>query len=1302
MNPRVTRCRLAFTPPGAQPGTAVYRIGCESFPELADHGFQGAIVLPGAFYFELALDLQCDGLRAPAGPIDRAEFQRPLVLAGADISIAVEIARLDGQRIRYSFREAGAEFAGAPPCATLELVDGGSELSHERPIPVSPADFQNAAQQNVDATAFYGRLRERGNHYGPRFQALQSVWRTAQEALGRLAIPDLVGEAASHRLPPRLVDAAIQLLAIFAPANRRTFILRGVEKLVVHRPNLDTAAWARAVTRADTGEDKNGFTGDVVVCDAAGVCCLELRGVRIVFADQPAVAPTLDSTVAGMEVVVAATFTAAPIADVLRFWSDELSIPIRLEFAPYQQVFQELLDPASRFRRNRAGFNVVLLNLDDWAAVMPRSYLRSSPEKIPDAFAGLNQHTLPNGRTIAHLNRHETDYVYREIFEDRCYLRHGVRVPADGNVIDIGANIGLFSLFVRSQSPRASVYAFEPSPIAFRALRANCAAYGPGLHPFNVGVSECRGQAPLTFYENSSVFSSFHADRREDRQAIRAVVANLVRDRMNDAAESPAAAIDELLADRLNSRTFDCPLISVSDIIRENGLQRVELLKVDAEKCELEILRGIEDAHWPLIEQVVVEVHDRSGAMLAEVQAILSRHGFHCAAEEENFLAGSGLANVYATRRGGESRDAADDTTTAGDFADLQGKLDEFVRALETSAAAGSATTIVCVSPRRASPERGEARERSLAALEDELLHRLRALPQVRAIGSREILERYPTAELHEDLEVENAGHIPYRPEGFAAIGTMLFRTLAGLRRPPCKAIVLDCDHTLWAGGCVDDGPRAVVVTPAHRALQEFMIRQMQAGMLLGLCSKNDEGSVWAVFAQNSGMILKREHLATARINWSAKSGNLRSLAAELNIGLDSVIFIDDNPVECAEVRAHCPDILTLQLPDDPARIVTFLDHVWAFDHFQRTAEDSARTRMLRDQARREEFRGQVATLKDFIDGLQLRVEITPARADQFARLAQLTLRTNQFNFTTRRRTEGEIRALLADETHRGLVVSVTDRFGDYGLVGLVLYRVETDAYHVNTFLLSCRVLGRGVEHRIVAALAERAIADGRRTVAFAFQPTEKNQPAADFLESLRAEFRPMEIGGGTTVFSASDLTALRYRPSAVTQNQATIADHREGSAPASTRDRLAEKSEHVAADLATVRQISAAIEAHRLRAAGFDAVSGNDEVVATPIGKLLGIWRKVLGNPRLGLDDKFLEAGGSSLQAVQLVAAIQREFHRAVPLATLFECPTVRSLNRKLEPDGDRRASANEAMARGARRKQRTGRPGTAPAISP
>jgi FkbH-like protein len=255
-------------------------------------------------------------------------------------------------------------------------------------------------------------------------------------------------------------------------------------------------------------------------------------------------------------------------------------------------------------------------------------------------------------------------------------------------------------------------------------------------------------------------------------------------------------------------------------------------------------------------------------------------------------------------------------------------------------------------------------------------------------------------------------------------------------------------------------------------------------------------------------MVLRREHITGYRINWRTKSENLHSLSAELRFPLDSFILLDDSPMECAEVEAGCPEVLALRLPENKAELGTFLAHMWAFDHLQVTGEDGLRNDFYARNAERVRLEKRSVSLDDFLASLELEVQISPMEKSDLARIAQLTERTNQFNFTTLRRTEPEIQQLCASGAECA-VVRVRDRFGDYGLVGAMIFRAQASALELDSLLLSCRALGRRVEHRMLAYLGQMAMTRLKKQVRIRFVPTPKNQPAREFLDGIGAVFAP-------------------------------------------------------------------------------------------------------------------------------------------------------------------------------------------------
>jgi FkbH-like protein len=530
------------------------------------------------------------------------------------------------------------------------------------------------------------------------------------------------------------------------------------------------------------------------------------------------------------------------------------------------------------------------------------------------------------------------------------------------------------------------------------------------------------------------------------------------------------------------------------------------------------------------------------------------------------------------------------------------------------------------------------------AALEARLASELAAISGVQVITPEGIAGFYPVTDTF-DPHAHELGHVPYTGDFFIALGTTIARTIAAQRRAPHKVIVLDCDGTLWKGVCGEDGPEGIILDPGRRALHEAMIEQHAAGMLLAICSKNNEDDVDLTFARRPDLPLRPEHFVARRINWLSKAENLRSLAHELLLGLDSFVFIDDNPVECAAVRASHPEVLTVDLPEDPACIPALLRHLWPLDHLRVTEEDRARSRMYKQDAQRRAFEKQSVSLGSFLEGLRLQVRITPPAEDEFARAAQLTQRTNQFNVSGMRRSEAEMRELTGSGSAEVRVVHASDRFGDYGIVGVIVFTTESDALKVDTFLLSCRALGRGIEHRMLAAMGDAALQRGLRWVDIAFAPSRKNKPALQFLEHAGAEGRR----ASAYRFDASAARQCRYDPDHAEPEPAPA----EAEAPQPVRSRPVDWL-RIAREFRTIEQIRATVHSGA-RPAAAPALA---EYVPprTPLEEnLAAMWSDLLHQPRVSIDADFFAIGGHSLMAVQLLARVRERFHAELSLDVVF-----------------------------------------------
>ncbi len=592
----------------------------------------------------------------------------------------------------------------------------------------------------------------------------------------------------------------------------------------------------------------------------------------------------------------------------------------------------------------------------------------------------------------------------------------------------------------------------------------------------------------------------------------------------------------------------------------------------------------------------------------------------------------------------------------------VKANVQDLVTALNSALGKSSIPHLLCFCPASPEVENQDSQRLEFEKMEAQMVAELSSFGNLYFLRSQD-LAAYPVDNYY-DPQRDQLGHIPFTPTFFTALGTAIARKLYAVKSPPHKVIVLDCDNTLWKGVVGEDGVDGIEFLPPWKALQTFMVEQQKAGMILCLCSKNNEPDVVEVFDKRSDLILKREHLVAWRINWLPKSENIKSLAAELNLGLDSFIFIDDNPVECAEVQASCPEVLSLKLPID-GDIVQFLHHVWAFDHLKVTAEDQKRTTLYQQNVERTRFQQQTTSIEDFLAGLQLNIEITEPTPDQYSRVAQLTQRTNQFNCTTIRRSEADIQA-LAEVGLECRMVKVSDRFGDYGIVGVMIFGTSDHTLKVDSFLLSCRVLGRGVEHRMLNHLGEVAKAQNCSGVSLPYIQTKKNLPALNFLEGVGADYKQPTDNGFLFNFPVEIAEKLGYNP--VSQTTASTTQDTQKTTISANRDqvhlRKSDRLTRIATELYPPEQVLSQIESQL-----------NQRQLEQPVvqprtdaeNQLAQLWMKLLRVETVGVTDNYFDLGGTSLLAVELFAQIESQWGQKLPLTTLVEAPTVEQLAKVL-----------------------------------
>ena len=345
---------------------------------------------------------------------------------------------------------------------------------------------------------------------------------------------------------------------------------------------------------------------------------------------------------------------------------------------------------------------------------------------------------------------------------------------------------------------------------------------------------------------------------------------------------------------------------------------------------------------------------------------------------------------------------------------------------------------------------------------------------------------------------------MPLAPNSVGALADEWLRFLHPLTGRVCKALVCDLDNTLWGGVIGEDGIDGIglgVEYPgaAYMRLQRVILDLHQRGIIIAICSKNNLADAQEVLEKHPDMLLRPKHFAALRINWNDKAQNLREIAAELNIGTDALAFIDDNPAECEFVRSQLPEVTVIEMSGDPMGFADRISECPLFERLTLSAEDRERGKMYAEQRERLELQHVTASLDDFLHSLEMKAAFSVVTPATLVRAAQLTRKTNQFNLTTRRYSDHEMEALAADPAWIVYTVQVTDRFGDNGIVGVMIAHDSGSTWEIDTFLMSCRTIGRTVETAMLSMLAERAAASGAHTLNGWFRPTRKNAPAADF-----------------------------------------------------------------------------------------------------------------------------------------------------------------------------------------------------------
>ncbi len=374
------------------------------------------------------------------------------------------------------------------------------------------------------------------------------------------------------------------------------------------------------------------------------------------------------------------------------------------------------------------------------------------------------------------------------------------------------------------------------------------------------------------------------------------------------------------------------------------------------------------------------------------------------------------------------------------------------------------------------------------------------------------------------DRALWNRSKQEIHPRVSPLFGDQVGRVLAAVRGQSKKCLVLDLDNTLWGGVVGDDGVDGLVLGQgsaegeAFLAVQRYALQLAQRGVLLAVCSKNDEANAVAAFEQHPEMVLRREDILCFVANWTDKASNLRGIAKQLNVGLDSLVFLDDNPAERDLVRRELPMVAVPELPADPADYVSCLAEAGYFESLYLTEDDRVRAEQYRSNTAREALRETATDLSGYLQALKM--ELVWSRFDEVSlpRIVQLINKTNQFNLTTQRYTGAQVADLLDDTNIVALQLRLLDAYGDNGVIGVVIGRVvDGDALAIDSWLMSCRVLGRGIEEAALNLLAETAVQCRCTALMGVYRPTAKNGMVAQHYARLGFTQIDGQDGGEST-----------------------------------------------------------------------------------------------------------------------------------------------------------------------------------------
>lgn len=528
-------------------------------------------------------------------------------------------------------------------------------------------------------------------------------------------------------------------------------------------------------------------------------------------------------------------------------------------------------------------------------------------------------------------------------------------------------------------------------------------------------------------------------------------------------------------------------------------------------------------------------------------------------------------------------------------------------------------------------------------------MKKMNDLDDVHIIDCRSIQNEYQIEEVLNPIG-ERIANMPYSETLYSALATKIVRELVAWKGKKFKVAVLDCDNTLWSGEVDEVGYEGISIEKEHKILHEFLKKKKEEGFIFLLSSKNDEKNVLDVFDKREDMILKREDFVDWRINWNEKSKNIREMANRLDISLSHFIFLDDDAAQCMSIAEELPEILTLIIPSSVKAIPQFLKHLWAFDRFEITDEDMKRTESYKANISRDKEKMKAPTMESFLKNLNLKIVIRQCSDMDIKRIVQMNNRINQFRLSNTNYNEDKIKSLIDEKEKNCYIIEASDKFNHEGIVGFIIISHNKNDLVIEEFMLSCRVLGKGIEKKVIEWLRKYCESSICQNLRINYKFTGKNS----LVNKTFAEYPFKSIEGGfetpvnkikydtNYIEIVSDLPSPDYSPSRFKkQNLETEYSSKQYDWDIIDTD---DKENEIFVK-ALLNHNSIYLDKMLYNDTDDtdyknNKLEGNDERTIV----LVEVWEKVLRTNNINLDSNFFDIGGNSLLSVKMEVELEKK----------------------------------------------------------